>query len=128
MLSTELHPLFYSAEELEAMDMQVPCALFRFHAVPLTIDFICTICRPADILLIDSKNGRYYMFDCGGVAKGLTEAVAELRALGCSVSEKWVENHWSLILWKLASLVKARPGLLSEKWTYEEGVRQLKYR
>jgi hypothetical protein len=39
MLSTELHPLFYSAEELEAMDMQVPCALFRSHAVPLTIDF-----------------------------------------------------------------------------------------
>ena len=40
----------------------------------------------------------------------------------------WFENHWRLVVWKLASLVRAKPQLLSEKWSYCEIVRQLKYR
>lgn len=40
----------------------------------------------------------------------------------------WVQNHWKMVLWKLASIVKANPDLFSAKWNYREVVRQLKYR
>lgn len=61
MLSTELHPLFYSAEELKAMDMQVPCALFRFHAVPLTIDFFA---QYADLRISSSSTPKTAGITC----------------------------------------------------------------
>lgn len=53
----------------------------------------------------------------------------EFRTQGLGhVNNGWVENHWKLVVWKLASMVRAKPELLQEKWNYYEVVRQLKYR
>lgn len=61
--------------------------------------------------------------------KGPEDALKQIQADGCSqITLKWVNNHWSLILWKLASIVRAKPSLWKEKWTYWEVLRQLKYR
>jgi breast cancer 2 susceptibility protein len=46
------------------------------------------------------------------------------------VTAKWVENHWALILWKIAGQIKARPtvGIFNDKWNWFEVICQLKYR
>jgi hypothetical protein len=58
-----------------------------------------------------------------------THALAILHREGCeSVSQKWVDNHWVQILWKLAGQVQAKPGLFDIKWNWAEVIAQLKYR
>ena len=44
------------------------------------------------------------------------------------ITEKWVKNHWALILWKLGSMVKAKPDEIKNRWTYEAVWHQLLYR
>lgn len=50
-----------------------------------------------------------------------------LEGLG-HVGIAWFQNHWRMVVWKLASMVRAKPELFREKWSYLELVRQLKYR
>ncbi|KAG8219560.1 hypothetical protein J3R82DRAFT_511, partial [Butyriboletus roseoflavus] len=57
----------------------------------------------------------------------------ELHAKGCTLVEQtWVDNHWPLVLWKLAGMVALDP--MSEndpfrkRWCWPEVVRQLMYR
>ncbi|KZO89991.1 hypothetical protein CALVIDRAFT_491058 [Calocera viscosa TUFC12733] len=60
---------------------------------------------------------------------GRLEARAELRRRGCSLAtQEWVDNHWSLILWKLAGLVRAYPMDLTERWSWSHVIDQLLYR
>ncbi|KAF7303152.1 hypothetical protein MKEN_01278900 [Mycena kentingensis (nom. inval.)] len=64
---------------------------------------------------------------------GPAAALEELLALGCSLATKrWVENHWCLILWKLAGMVCLEPELerdpQTKRWCWEEVFRQLLYR
>lgn len=52
-----------------------------------------------------------------------------MRRCGCAfVTPEWTKNHWVQILWKLAGEVQAKPDLLTEKWSWEEVISQLKYR
>jgi breast cancer 2 susceptibility protein len=104
-----------------------PFGPLRHLTILLTLPHPPSI-RPDEILIIDSQNGEHYAFDCDGVQKGAHEALRDLKALRCAVTQKWVTNHWTLILWKLASLVRSRPDLLLEKWSYREVMRQLNYR
>ncbi|KAJ7070740.1 hypothetical protein C8F01DRAFT_392979 [Mycena amicta] len=60
-------------------------------------------------------------------------ALEELLAQGCSLATKlWVDNHWCLILWKLAGMVCLEPELERDprttRWSWEEVMRQLLYR
>ncbi|KZT56058.1 hypothetical protein CALCODRAFT_436314 [Calocera cornea HHB12733] len=57
------------------------------------------------------------------------EAHAELIHRGCELATPaWVDNHWSLILWKLAGLVRAYPQELQTRWCWSHVVEQLLYR
>lgn len=61
--------------------------------------------------------------------KGPEDVLREFQNGGLAhVGIQWVQNHWKMILWKLASIVRTNPQLFSEKWNYREVVRQLKYR
>jgi breast cancer 2 susceptibility protein len=55
-----------------------------------------------------------------------------LRALlreGCRLATaRWVDNHWSQILWKIAGQIQAQPNLYGARWNWTEIVEQLKYR
>lgn len=64
---------------------------------------------------------------------GVNAALDELRDMGCTlVTKQWVENHWALVLWKLAGMAcldpkrEADPG--SKRWCWDEVMRQLRYR
>lgn len=84
---------------------------------------------PSEITKINPSNALYYHFSVDDKMLGPEDAVIRLKTDGCHrLTQSWVDEHWILILWKLASLVRAKPSLCGGKWTYEEVIRQLKYR
>lgn len=57
------------------------------------------------------------------------QALEQLKLVGCEfATQKWVDNHWRLILWKIAGQVMAKPKLFDEKWNWYEVLCQLRYR
>ena len=64
---------------------------------------------------------------------GRSAALEELHANGCTLAKQaWVDNHWSLVLWKLAGMVALDPTSESDpskkRWCWSEVIRQLMYR
>ncbi|KAJ7651639.1 hypothetical protein DFH06DRAFT_1094705 [Mycena polygramma] len=64
---------------------------------------------------------------------GPAAALEELLDRGCSLATKlWVDNHWCLILWKLAGMVGLEPERENDpqtkRWCWAEVIRQLLYR
>ncbi|KAJ3508616.1 hypothetical protein NLJ89_g5662 [Agrocybe chaxingu] len=64
---------------------------------------------------------------------GPKEALQELLSRGCTLATKpWVDNHWALILWKLAGMVTLEPEKESnpetKRWCWAEVMRQFLYR
>jgi len=64
---------------------------------------------------------------------GPAAALEELLRRGCTLATKpWVDNHWCLVLWKLAGMVALDPAkeaiLEQKRWCWEEVIRQLLYR
>lgn len=62
-----------------------------------------------------------------------TAALEQLLAKGCVLATKpWVDNHWAMILWKLAGMVCLDPERESDgrekRWSWGEVMRQLLYR
>ncbi|KAF5385395.1 hypothetical protein D9615_001242 [Tricholomella constricta] len=67
------------------------------------------------------------------VVLGSAQALDALLDNGCSLATKpWVDNHWGLILWKLAGMVGLEPQRESipnqKRWCWAEVMRQLFYR
>jgi len=45
--------------------------------------------------------------------------------------QEWVDNHWGLVLWKLAGMVCLDPqseDSAAKRWCWKEVMRQLRYR
>jgi breast cancer 2 susceptibility protein len=64
---------------------------------------------------------------------GPSEALQELLRLGCTlVTKAWVDNHWGLVLWKIAGMVCLDPDTESDstrrRWTWTHVIHQLLYR
>ncbi len=64
---------------------------------------------------------------------GPPEALKELHDRGCTLATKpWVDNHWCLILWKLAGTVVLDPEKEvtpeMRRWSWTEVIHQLLYR
>lgn len=75
----------------------------------------------------------YCFFSAAGEQQGSGAALKHLVSLGCTLATKaWVDNHWGLILWKLAGMVCLDPEREAEpekkRWCWEEIIRQLLYR
>lgn len=67
------------------------------------------------------------------VLLGPAAALKQLLDCGCSLATKpWVDNHWCLILWKLAGMVALDPERESDptqkRWCWSAVMRQLFYR
>jgi len=65
--------------------------------------------------------------------RGPVDALRELKEAGCHLAtQEWVDNHWSLILWKLAGMAALDPesevDINRRRWSWTETVRQLRYR
>ncbi|KAF8527565.1 hypothetical protein BU17DRAFT_39718 [Hysterangium stoloniferum] len=49
--------------------------------------------------------------------------------MGCHlVTKEWVDNHWSLILWKMIGMACLEPEKIAKKWSWDEVMRQLHMR
>ncbi|KIJ53490.1 hypothetical protein M422DRAFT_154724 [Sphaerobolus stellatus SS14] len=60
---------------------------------------------------------------------GADTALLELHSKGYRLATKeWVDNHWSLILWKMIGMACLEPEKHRKKWCWEELMRQLQYR
>jgi len=64
---------------------------------------------------------------------GPSAALSQLLEKGCTLATKsWVDNHWAMILWKLAGMVCLDPERESDgrekRWCWGEVMRQLLYR
>ena len=89
---------------------------FRFYDLPLN-----AIDAPPD----DDPDAK--------VDLGPDEALQELLNRGCRLATApWVDNHWGLILWKLAAMVALEPDkeadARTQRWCWKEVMRQLLYR
>ena len=64
---------------------------------------------------------------------GSAAALEQLLEQGCTLATKsWVDNHWAMILWKLAGMAYLDPESESDgkmmRWCWKEVTRQLCYR
>lgn len=86
--------------------------------------------RPNDIWELNLSNALYYQFiGEDSSALGTAQALGRLKIEGCELAtQKWVDNHWRLILWKIAGQVMAKPSLFDQKWNWYEVLCQLRYR
>ncbi|KAF8274325.1 hypothetical protein EI94DRAFT_850937 [Lactarius quietus] len=89
----------------------------------------------AELRDLSPKSALQYRFRAasGVDVKGPTDALCELKAAGCTLAtQEWVDNHWSLILWKLAGMVTLDPKNEVDghemRWSWKETMRQLRYR
>ncbi|ORY34756.1 BRCA2, oligonucleotide/oligosaccharide-binding, domain 1-domain-containing protein [Naematelia encephala] len=116
ILQAYLHPQYYTLDDLRALGMWV-CQ----PEIALTES-------PSDVLHMTIDNAIAYRFQMP-ISAGRNDALRILQRDGCScVTPRWVDNHWTLILWKLAGMTQAKPSLIEELWSFKEVVRQLKYR
>lgn len=75
---------------------------------------------------MDHVSASGFTFEDG---RGEADALRALLDAGGSLATlRWVKNHWSLIMWKIASLVRSKPDLLPTYWNFDHVVDQLKYR
>ncbi|GLB35844.1 putative BRCA2, oligonucleotide/oligosaccharide-binding, domain 1 [Lyophyllum shimeji] len=120
--SSGLKPQQYTADQLESMGI-----------------------NHTELLQMTPKLAMYYSFHTPGdtplypltssppVVLGPAQALDTLLDNGCTLATKpWVDNHWGLILWKLAGMVALDPQRESlpnqKRWCWAEVMRQLFYR
>lgn len=76
------------------------------------------------------SNAIHYQFiaDDGSLLSNLN-AFEQLQRDGANLATaKWVDNHYSLILWKIAGMIQAQPDLFDDVWHWKTVILQLKYR
>ena len=85
---------------------------------------------PDELWNMKPENATYYRFRVGDDKSfGIQSALESLKLDGCQyATEKWLTNHWSMILWKIAGEVLAKPELYASKWKWHEILSQLRYR
>jgi hypothetical protein len=79
---------------------------------------------------IENWNAQYWAFSTDdGKMQDANYATEVMRKDGCTlVTAEWVKNHWGWIVWKLANTVCLWPEREGSRWTFEEVLKQLKYR
>ncbi len=79
---------------------------------------------------IENWNAPYWAFGTDdGKMQDANYAIEVMRKDGCTlVTEEWVQNHWGWIVWKLANTVCLWPEREGSRWSFEEVLKQLKYR
>ncbi|KAJ7170173.1 hypothetical protein C8R46DRAFT_225952 [Mycena filopes] len=120
LLSSGLVPQEYTNADLEGLGI----ALSELKQITPALALYYTFHTPSSSLPTDSSPPKLL---------GPDAALEELLAQGCTLATKlWVDNHWCLILWKLAGMVCLEPerenNLEEKRWCWAEVMRQLLYR
>ncbi|PKI84953.1 hypothetical protein MVES_000917 [Malassezia vespertilionis] len=83
----------------------------------------------ACMILQDPQQAAHYLFRTAGATHGPTELLKTLHRLGAHrATEKWVVNHYAVILWKLAGMAAVCPVQAHMYWSYDAVLRQMRYR
>ncbi|KAF9225497.1 hypothetical protein BS17DRAFT_778669 [Gyrodon lividus] len=122
LATSGLHPQAFSAEELEDMNINFKELNQINPRTAVLYAFNNRSCAPPGPSNSSSP-----------LLLGHAAALEELHRKGCSLATKaWIENHWSLVLWKLAGMVAFDPTSESKpamkRWCWPEVIRQLMYR
>ncbi|KAG1303644.1 hypothetical protein G6F64_009897 [Rhizopus arrhizus] len=83
---------------------------------------------PYDIIDMTSSTSRKYIFNGTWGIKQAHKELIDAGALPNRLSLAWVENHYGLIVWKLACQVRSYPDVFLKDWKPEIILRQLLYR
>ena len=141
LASSGLRPQQYSTEEMVSTGMSVSILpLFRIED---SVTYLIVFRDVEGLSQINPITAMYYSFHTAATTPlsltsppsllGPDAALDQLRDRGCGLATKpWVDNHWCLILWKLAGVVALDPEAESnptqKRWCWSEVMRQLFYR
>jgi len=92
---------------------------------------LLSLAVPESVVYMTAKSAAIWNFNALTEPFGAIQALGELLQAGCLIGRstpKWVANHWGLIIWKLAGMVRWQPDCLSRVWNPSNAVQQLKYR
>ncbi|KIJ66231.1 hypothetical protein HYDPIDRAFT_109225 [Hydnomerulius pinastri MD-312] len=122
LVSSGLQPQSHSVNELEDMGINVQELSQINPRTALFYAFSTRLRSPPDPSESEPP-----------LALGHGAALEELHQKGCPLATKaWVENHWPLVLWKLAGMVALDPASendpTTKRWCWPELIRQLMYR
>ncbi|KAI0253208.1 hypothetical protein BJV78DRAFT_220331 [Lactifluus subvellereus] len=111
------------------------------HGSEAPADIGIDIAEPRNVSPKSAIQHRFYVTPQGGPStssispglRGPVDAFRELKAIGGNLAtQEWVDNHWSLILWKLAGMATLDPkrelDVDRKRWSWTEMMRQLRYR
>ncbi|KAJ7040305.1 hypothetical protein C8F04DRAFT_1312619 [Mycena alexandri] len=120
LLSSGLVPQEYTEGDLEGLGI----AVSELKQITPALALYYSFHTPSSTLPADSSPPKLL---------GPAAALEELLARGCALATKlWVDNHWCLILWKLAGMVCLEPeregDVDAKRWCWAEVMRQLLYR
>lgn len=140
LATSGLWPQAYGSKQLEDMGMSVFKNPFNHWPILITCPR-----NFKELSQVDPRTAPFYAFtahscplpnppdSCLSFALGRSAVLEELHAKGCMLATQvWIDNHWPLILWKLAGMVALDP--MSEndpfmkRWCWTEVIRQLMYR
>lgn len=100
-----------------------------------SVDELDSLNIPHEIINLDYGRSAGYEFNIGSSSWNYSDAYKELIAGGANtdlVNESWTQNHYQLIVWKLASYVRRFPKTfwiqMEPIFTPKEVLRQLKFR
>jgi breast cancer 2 susceptibility protein len=83
------------------------------------------------VVFMNAKSAAIWSFNALTEPFGAIQALGELLQAGCVIGRstpKWLANHWGLVIWKLAGMVRWQPDCLPRVWNPANVVQQLKYR
>lgn len=84
--------------------------------------------RPIAVMNVTASNASKYVFDNNWGPKNAREDLINAGALPNRATLAWVENHYGLIVWKIASFIRSYPDAHTHEWSSDTILNQLLYR
>ncbi|CAO3637563.1 unnamed protein product [Mucor hiemalis] len=83
---------------------------------------------PIAVINMTASNANKYVFDNNWGPKQAREDLIQAGAMSNRASLAWVENHYGLIVWKIASFIRSYPDAHTHEWNSKTILNQLLYR
>ena len=86
------------------------------------------VIRPTEIIFMTYAKAEAFKFNGEFGFEAAFEDLAYFQDGFPSITLNWVKNHWTLIVWKTAAMIRAKPNEVVRWWTFQRIIDQLKYR
>lgn len=95
------------------------------------VNYLGSFIRPESVLsIISQRFDSFYFQDngCNWTVEKYRKELINYGALESLATIEWVENHYNLIIFKIACMLRFFPGFLSQYWNAEHILKQLRFR